>query len=58
LGTERDLNDVKMTSILWGNGADVLNRTAVLLDPKIAKQMSPLAVRKASRVASRVKVSA
>lgn len=57
-GTERDMFDVKMTSILWGNGADVLNRTAVLLDPKIAKQMSPLAVRKAQRVASRVKVNA
>lgn len=56
--TDREALDVKMTSLLWGNGADVLNRTVAMLDPKIAKMMDRGVVRQAARVASRVKVSA
>lgn len=55
-GTDREALDVKMTSILWGAGAQAVNRVAVLCDPKIAKIMHPLAVRSAVRVAKRVAV--
>lgn len=54
--TDREALDVKMTSILWGNGADVLNRTAALLDPK-SKIMENRVMRSAARTATRVAVN-
>jgi len=56
-GSARDALDIKATSILWGQGQDVLNRTAVLIDPKVAKMMSADSVRGAKRLAVRVKVA-
>jgi phage/plasmid-like protein (TIGR03299 family) len=54
--TGRDALDVKMTSILWGNGADQLNRTVALIDPKTAALMDPRVRKGAARIAQRVKV--
>lgn len=56
-GTKRDAADVKMSSLVWGDGRDILNRTVPLISAKASKAMSMTARKEADKVSSRVKVS-
>lgn len=46
-------DDVKMSSILWGASADVLNRTAALISPEAAALLDPKVVKAAKAAATR-----
>jgi len=50
-GADRSAIDVKTTSVLWGQGANILNRTLALVDPTLA---DPKVARSATRFRNRV----
>lgn len=56
-GTKRAAGDVKMSSLVWGDGRDILNRTVPLISAKASKAMSMTARKEAAKYASRIKVS-
>lgn len=54
-GAQDRIADVKMNTLLWGEGSKVVNRTAALLDPSISVLMDTKVAKSAARVASRSK---
>jgi len=54
-GADRNALDVKTTSVLWGQGANILNRTLALVDPVLADRR---VARQADKFRNRVEVVA